>query len=277
MNLKKNLKKKKTELLSYKIPSEQIKKNLEYYNLIKSLLDKEKTYFFNSKQKYNTKQNNTKKLDSFNVFFKDNIELAQILDENIDVIKFKNSDNKLYYYYDNDNDLSNLFKLLININNDIQDKGTINKNDIDTLKLKTKGYLLNTNSKNSNINKNIFMKNLLNIFTKENNNVVDFNNYIKDEYNDINKLLKILTNSDTNYKSLNSTFYNKINILIENIIKINNKVIHDNSNKKNKNENIKKSLKSNNKNIIVMYPYSNTLKLYLMIFYTIIIILLNFK
>ena len=63
------------------------------------------------------------------------------------------------------------------------------------------------------------MKNLLNIFTKENNNVVDFNNYIKDEYNDINKLLKILTNSDTNYKSLNSTFYNKINILIENIIK----------------------------------------------------------
>ena len=277
-NKKENLIKKTKNLISYKIPSEQNKKDLDYYILIKSLLENKQKYFTDSLKKYNTKRNNNNKNELFKSFFKDNIALAQIIDKNIDVIKFKNSNNKLYYYYDNDNNLFNLFKLLIDINNNIQNTGIINQNNIDNLKLQTKGYLSNTNSKNSNINKNIFMTNLLNIFSKENNNnIVDFNNYIKDEYNDINKLLKILTNIDTNYKSLNSTFYNKINILIENIIKINNKVIHDNSNKKNKNENIKKSLKSNNKNIIVMYPYSNTLKLYLMIFYTIIIILLNFK
>lgn len=254
---------------SYEIKSIQLNTKIEYYKLnLKNLENIQNTYIKLQKENNNTNSNNKSNL--FLNFFTNNIKLASLIYDNIYNIKFKNEGNKIFYYYDNDKDLKSILKILENPINNIR--------ELRELKMKLNKYLSNSNSKNSKMNKNIFMINLGKISNKiNNNNSKNFNNYFLNESKNINTTLKKILKNDKNLKNNDINFTKKVNSLISKIKNLKDKIINTNQNKKISNNKNNKNSKLNNRNVIELYPYTDTLKLYLLVFYTLIIIFSNLK
>ena len=201
-------------------------------------------------------------------FLNKNIELSRFIIDKHDILEKKEKKDIFKYYFDQDNDLSELKKAFRKINNSANPANPANSNN--NLFVEIKKYIQNLKSKNKNVIKKIFFSRIINEISniKCTQEEKDYINHLTEIHNNIiDKMSKKIDNYEENKISDSSSVKKKLNEYF-NIYDKQEQSINDIYKNKNK--------KYINSNKIYVYIYTETIKLYFILLNMMDLFIYNF-